>query len=368
MLLDVQDFSYTLKPTSASSMVVIGRAENLTFCEAIKADGKRCGKWVDAYVTRTATARHKLRADRIHPPETDELAGLVSSTSNWRSSERASAAQRRAQSECKVLQHPSCLTPDLTACDRDSTASLSQKGTFNSSGFKKSLGSAATKQGSGRSPPPKLAPVAQMIAGTTTYVTSTGTRSSGRSVGGPNGGPLATLTLPASRVGGGFVPGLREGAIVSEEKKRMKRQAEDDKRARRELRELVGRDKGKTPGGEYLERARRGKENSRSSKKRKGADSSSDEGDSGSRGNRSATGEGDDEDRKPAIQSVFKAEALRRIGFNPTAKPGELQKDESEEARQYRVCLLVSSLTAAASADLFSFESSPSRTAWRTGA
>lgn len=43
-----QDFSYTLKPTSASSMVVIGRAENLAFCEAIKADGKRCGKWVDA--------------------------------------------------------------------------------------------------------------------------------------------------------------------------------------------------------------------------------------------------------------------------------------------------------------------------------
>jgi minichromosome maintenance protein 10 len=29
-------------------MVVIGRAENLAFCEAIKADGKRCGKWVDA--------------------------------------------------------------------------------------------------------------------------------------------------------------------------------------------------------------------------------------------------------------------------------------------------------------------------------
>lgn len=45
-----QAYSYTIKPTSADSVHVIGRAENLTFCEAIKKDGRQCGKWVDACV------------------------------------------------------------------------------------------------------------------------------------------------------------------------------------------------------------------------------------------------------------------------------------------------------------------------------
>lgn len=190
------------------------------------------------------------------------------------------------------------------------------------------------------SPPPGIPSGAQVIAGSKTYVTS-GARSNAKR--GPNatggGGPFSALTLPASRAGAGFIPGLREGASVSEEKKRLKRQAEDDKRARRELRELVGRDQGKTPGGEYLERARRGKENARAAKasssrrKRGEGDSSSDDG--GSQGGEDVNDE--ENEQKPAAQSVFKAEALRRIGFNPTAKPGDVQKDESSEAKQYRV-------------------------------
>lgn len=142
------------------------------------------------------------------------------------------------------------------------------------------------------------------------------------------------MTLPASRAGAGFVAGVREGASVSEEKKRMKRQAEDDKRARLELRDLVGRDRGKTPGGEYLERARLEREKrdpGTSKKRRKNAEDGSSDGDTGEGGSK------DKKEHKPAIQSVFKAEALRRIGFNPTAKPGELARDESAEAKAYRV-------------------------------
>ncbi|GAA5990389.1 hypothetical protein JCM10908_007349 [Rhodotorula pacifica] len=304
-----KDFSYTLKPTSASSMVVIGRAENLTFCEAIKADGKRCGKWVDARTGRTCQFHVELAIKRT--------------------------GVRRAETS-------------------SNTASMSQKGVFNSSTFKKSLGSSSsrsTANGKPLTPPPGMPPMAQIIAGSTTYVA--GGLRSGTGRGGASSS--GTLNLPASRAGGGFVAGFREGASVSEEKKRMKRQAEDDKRARRELRDLVGRDKGKTPGGEYLERARRDKENTEreAKKKRKkggGEKGSSDAEDgAGVGGGGSAspekgakpgeTASKEKEDRKPAIQSVFKAEALRRIGFNPTAKPGELPRDESAEAKAYRLAL-----------------------------
>ncbi|GAA5862100.1 hypothetical protein JCM3774_006175 [Rhodotorula dairenensis] len=300
-----KDFSYTLKPTSASSMVVIGRAENLTFCEAIKADGKRCGKWVDARTGRTCQFHVELAIKRT--------------------------GVRRAETS-------------------SNTASMSQKSVFNSSIFKKSLGSGTTRSsarnGKPLTPPPGMPPMAQVIAGSTTYVAGGMRSTNGRY--GAKGGPLTGITLPASRAGAGFIAGLREGASVSEEKKRMKRQAEDDKRARQELRDLVGRDKGKTPGGEYLERARLEKEKtalSTTARRRKAGDGASSDGDADSsarRSTRSKMGETEspaEQEQKPPIQTVFKAEALRRIGFNPTAKPGELPRDESAEAKAYRLAL-----------------------------
>ena len=227
---------------------------------------------------------------------------------------------------------------------------MSQKGVFNPSTFRKSFGSnsfrSSTGNGKNFTPPPGMPPMAQVIMGTTTYVAG-GTRSTttGRGGSAANRGPTTTMTLPASRAGAGFVAGLREGASVSEEKKRMKRQAEDDKRARRELRDLVGRDRGKTPGGEYLERARREREKrdpGSSKKRRKNSEDGSSDGDtggssSGETGEAGSKDKKDGKEHKPAIQSVFKAEALRRIGFNPTAKPGELARDESAEAKAYRV-------------------------------
>lgn len=45
----IQGRSHTLKPISADSMVVLGRAKDLTFCDAIrKKDGQKCGSWVDS--------------------------------------------------------------------------------------------------------------------------------------------------------------------------------------------------------------------------------------------------------------------------------------------------------------------------------
>jgi len=163
---------------------------------------------------------------------------------------------------------------------------------------------------------------AKVIAGSTTYVT-TGARSSSSSLT-----SARANTLPLGRPGGGFIPGLREGPSVSEEKKRRQRQVNDDKRARQELRALVGRDKGKTPGGEYLLMSRKRKKDAAGAQGSSGDEGGGEglEGESG--------GEGAKKDKKPGI---FRPEALRRIGYNPTVKAGDLQRDESDEAKRHRV-------------------------------
>ncbi|GAA6053752.1 hypothetical protein JCM3770_005100 [Rhodotorula araucariae] len=295
-----KDFSYTLKPTSADSMVVLGRAENLAFCEAVKADGKRCGQWVDARMGKIC---------QFHIERAVKRTGV-----------------RRAETNAN-------------------TGSLSAKGTYNAAAFARSLGTPASSsssraQGFGSaaasgvaarkplSPPPGIPRNAVVIAGSTTYVTAGARPSSSASTttaGGRN-------SLPLGRPGGGFIPGLREGPSVSDEKRRRARQASDDQAARRELRALVGRDKGKTPGGEYLLLSRaRGRGVRGSSEGIEDADTDGsgfgDEGDGGA--GRPGKRDG----------GIFRAEALRRIGYNPTARPGETQRDESAEARKHRLAL-----------------------------
>ncbi|GAA5839123.1 hypothetical protein JCM9279_002601 [Rhodotorula babjevae] len=286
-----KDFSYTLKPTSADSMVVLGRADNLAFCEAIKADGKRCGQWVDARMGKHC---------QFHIERAIKRTGV-----------------RRAETNAN-------------------TGSLSAKGTFNQAAFTRSLGGSSSSSSSRLgntgppvkqrplSPPPGMPRNAKVIAGSTTYVT-TGARTSSSSLT-----SARANTLPLGRPGGGFIPGLREGPSVSEEKKRRQRQVNDDKRARQELRALVGRDKGKTPGGEYLLMSRKRKKDAAG-----GQGSSGDEG--GGEGLEGDSGEeGAKKDKKPGI---FRPEALRRIGYNPTVKAGDLQRDESDEAKRHRLAL-----------------------------
>lgn len=65
-------------------MVVIGRAENLAFCEATKADGNRCGKWVDACVRGSSPCRFPHYA--LTTIDAGGRAGPASSMSSWRSS------------------------------------------------------------------------------------------------------------------------------------------------------------------------------------------------------------------------------------------------------------------------------------------
>ncbi|GAA5891510.1 hypothetical protein JCM8208_007307 [Rhodotorula glutinis] len=287
-----KDFSYTLKPTSADSMVVLGRADNLAFCEAIKADGKRCAQWVDARMGKHC---------QFHVERAIKRTGV-----------------RRAETNAN-------------------TGSLSAKGTFNQAAFTRSLGGSSSSSSSRLgstgppvkqrplSPPPGMPRNAKVIAGSTTYVTTGARSSSSTSLT-----SARANTLPLGRPGGGFIPGLREGPSVSEEKKRRQRQVNDDKRARQELRALVGRDKGKTPGGEYLLMSRKRKKEEGGGQASSGDEGGGEglEGDSG--------GEGGKKDKKPGI---FRPEALRRIGYNPTVKAGDLQRDESDEAKRHRLAL-----------------------------
>ncbi|GEM12538.1 zinc finger, Mcm10/DnaG-type domain containing protein [Rhodotorula toruloides] len=284
-------YSYTIKPTSADSVHVIGRAENLTFCEAIKKDGRQCGKWVDARTGKFCQFHVELAIKRT---------GVRS------------------------------------------TASLAQKGTFNHSHFKKSLGSSSTSSGSLDSAAPAQQPLAKFVAGSTTYVT-TGTRSSTITM--PRGGLLSTSS--SSSRAGGFIHGLREGPSVLDEKKRLKKVVEDEKRAREERKQLRRLDKGRTAGGEYLIRSSRrvktegdGKGEKRGKKRKRTPDDEDDDEPSEARGaSAGSSSDEEDEDVKPNLSSVFKADALRKIGFNPTAKPGDLPRDESSETKRYRLAL-----------------------------
>ena len=106
----LQDFSYTLKPTSADSMVVLGRADNLAFCEAIKADGKRCGQWVDACVPLSLSfLLLRLKVELLLTTLGMRAAGwakCASFTSSAPSSARAFAAQKLTPSaSCFLASH-----------------------------------------------------------------------------------------------------------------------------------------------------------------------------------------------------------------------------------------------------------------------
>ncbi|GAA5869502.1 hypothetical protein JCM8547_001507 [Rhodosporidiobolus lusitaniae] len=300
--------TYTLKPTSADSMVVIGRADHLAFCDATTKEGKVCGSWVDDRTGKFCEYHIKR------------------------------AVQRAGNSR-----------PETYA----NTASLTKQGSMNLSQFQKSFSAAKPSSsssssklvpsgvsvhgGGGLKREPGLDKPAQnrpgVLFGTTVHVTS-GSRSSSSSTISLRSSNLLPSSLSSapgsSKHGGSFIPGLREGPSVSEEKKRLKRQAEEDKKARRELRELVGRDRGKTNGGEMVRLAgERMKKVSQGKGKEKG------EGEKEKRDD----GEEEGEEKKSRRRSVLSGLAARKIGFDPTARAGEVERDESKEGKEFRSLL-----------------------------
>ncbi|GAA5911318.1 uncharacterized protein JCM6883_000053 [Sporobolomyces salmoneus] len=317
---------HTLKPISADSMVVLGRAKDLTFCDTIKkSDGKKCNSWVDA----------------------------------------------RVGSKCQYHVHLAVSRTGMGRAETfGNTASLKQTASIDLSKLKNSLRSShpgsSSSSSSRKKPLPLDGPSSSsvMVQGHTTYI-SGGSRSSAGIVSGTRTktSDLSALTaggigLPVSRGSGGFIPGVRDGPVVSEEKKKKEREKMDRERGRKELKELGKRDKGESVGGEYLrvarerERERKKKEREREEKeseknggdkqkqkkRRKDevtSDSSSDEGDGEDNGSK-------DRKKKKERRKVFSSEAVRMIGYNPTLRSGsgDAAKDQDDdETLQQRLAL-----------------------------
>ncbi|GAA5960945.1 hypothetical protein JCM3765_007550 [Sporobolomyces pararoseus] len=328
-----QGRAHTLKPISADSMVVLGRAKDLTFCDAIrKKDGQKCNAWVDS----------------------------------------------RVGTKCQYHIHLAVSRTGMGRAETfGNTASLKQTASINFSKLQNSLkhsnpGSNSSSSSLKKKPLP-LEPSSNsvIVQGHTTYV-SGGTRSSSTSSSFKSSSTLlkpsdlSQLTaggigLPTSRGSGGFIPGVRDGPVVSEEKKKKQREKLDRERARKELKELGKRDKGVSVGGEYLraakalneaERKKRKREEekdskSKSKKKRSRGENESDDTTS-ERGDGSDSGDDDDDEeerrkkgKNKERKKIFSSEAVRMIGYNPTLKPGDVSNDKNEddETLQQRLAL-----------------------------
>ncbi|GAA5888296.1 hypothetical protein JCM6882_008571 [Rhodosporidiobolus microsporus] len=311
--------TYTIKPSSADSMVVIGRAAHLAFCDATTKEGKPCGSWVDDRTGKFCDFHVKRALQR---------------TGAGRAETNANTASMSKEGQIN-LSH---LKKSMGAHKGGSSSSSSSKPKPNNGVSGISGGSVSLKNAAAPPVPPALS-----LYGSTTYVTS-GTRASTMSMRSSNLLPSSlsasttTSATSGSRHGGHFVPGLREGPSVSEEKKRLKRRAEEDKRARRELRELVRGDGGKTNGGEMVMLAGRriGRKDPLGSGSGKGKGKGCSDAEEGE-------GEGDEEEEgreRKKRRSVLSGAAARKIGFDPTARGGDdREKDQSEEAKQFRSLL-----------------------------
>lgn len=237
-----------------------------------------------------------------------------------------------------------------------STASLKQTTSLNISKLNKSLRSSHPAPSSSSKKPLALPESSVMVQGHNTYIaggskgfTSGGTRAKTSDLSALTAGGIG---LPTSRGSGGFIAGVRDGPVVSEEKKKKEREKLDRERGRRELKELGRTDKGQSLGGEYLRLAReqekerkkreREKEQKELEKKAGGktktkielakqkAQESSDESNS--------EDDEDDEQQKKERRKVFSSEAVRMIGYNPTLRPGDLRDEkEDDETLKQRV-------------------------------
>ncbi|GAA5849347.1 hypothetical protein JCM3766R1_005323 [Sporobolomyces carnicolor] len=290
---------HTLKPISADSMVVLGRARDLTFCDAIrKKDGQKCNSWVDA----------------------------------------------RVGTKCQYHIH---LAVSRTGVGRaetfGNTASLKQTASISLSKLNNSLKS-SHPQVNNKKKPLSLEPSPYfMVQGHNTYVAG------GSKLGGGLSGStraktsdLSALTaggigLPVSRGSGGFIPGVRDGPVVSEEMKKKEREKLDRERGRRELRELGKRDQGQSIGGEYLRLARLKEKERKKREREKAAKSLDRQSDGAASGEDSSEEEGSEPEdgarnkQKKERRKVFSSEAVRMIGFNPTLRPGDVTKDQEDD-------------------------------------
>ncbi|GAA5930678.1 Mcm10/DnaG-type zinc finger protein [Sporobolomyces koalae] len=342
-----QGRSHTLKPLTADSMVVLGRAKDLTFCDAIrKKDGNKCNSWVDARVGTKCQYHVHLAVARTG-------VGRAETSSN-------TASLRQTASI------------DLSKLKKSlrSTGTLSQTKKKPGTAELNGLGSGASGN-------------AVVVAGHHTYVAG-GSRSfitSGPSSSSSRMNATRSsrsdldslmpggIGLPTSRGSGGFIPGVRDGPIVTEERKKKERERLEREKGRKELKELGQSDRGQSLGGEYLilareqekakrkkmkeilEREREAKKKRKEKSRKRNQDDHEEQDDSDSGDSRYGSISSDDNDEEGIDSSkkqrhhkerrkVFSSEAVRMIGYNPASRPGDVKDDpDDEQTLQQRLAL-----------------------------
>lgn len=269
-----------------------------------------------------------------------------------------------------------------------STASLKQTASIDFSKLKNSLRTShAGGAGPGAAPTSRTKPLAfplsssVMVQGHTTYVAG-GSRAGGGGGGGGGGTTVARTSdlsalvaggigLPTSRGSGGFIPGVRDGPVVTDEVRKKEREKADRVRARHELKALGKLDGGASVGGEYLrlarardkerkkrerERERDALENQNKAKKKNKTKQQDDDDDDDQGRSSTSSDSSDSEDqgaggdgparkkgkRPPERKKIFSSEAVRMIGYNPTLRPGDARDDrrDDDETLQQRVAFL----------------------------
>ena len=212
--------------------------------------------------------------------------------------------------------------------------------------------------------------------GVATYV-SAGTGGSMRSRNGrvqvlaPNA--LRAAAIQSGNGGGGYIRGVREGPTVEAVQRDRVRKQEEERRRKREVKELMRSDGGKSVGGEYVALAaqrrkeekekekekekrskerddgqkearvrekREGKGEKRQRKRKSKAESSSSSSEEGEEGQDGDDDDGDDDGsahrskkKKMKIKKAFSHAAVRLIGYDPT----NYKDQEDEETKRSRV-------------------------------
>lgn len=332
---------FTITPRSADAMMVIGRAKDLGSCQARKASGDLCGDWCDAYVVKSifvveAKADLSLLAESIDtaPTTSNELSAVPKRQGPRLPTRRSSLALR--------------LPPPLTPVAKHSSSSMSNTAVFDKKKYLMSL----QKGGKSNYNPDKKTGLlpdsrrAQVAEGLTTYV-SAGTG------GGMRNGKHQVVTSAALRAAaiqsgngsGGFVRGVRDGPTAEKLEKERREKERMEKRRKEEVKALMGQDKGRSVGGEYVELAnKQRKEKEKAERKKREEEERAGVVAKGKKKRKvqseseSSEEEENDEnetgDKGKKKKRAFTTAAVRLIGYDPTN-----HKDaEDEETKRLRVC------------------------------
>ncbi|SCV73228.1 BQ2448_7153 [Microbotryum intermedium] len=219
-----KDNIYTLVPQNADSMMVIGRALDLSSCKARKADGNCCEEWCDGRVNKYCQyhVHRAVKSTGVRRPETANVNSSLSSSSTFNPSkfERQFVPSAKTTASRSTTKHEYDPVRKIGLLPRDNTS---------------------------------------LNDGVKTYVTRSG---SSKQFIDNNPGRIKSVTaselrhaaITSGNGSGGYVQGIRDGPTLADLEKSRARKRKEQETTERELQFLLQQDQGKTLGGRYLAR------------------------------------------------------------------------------------------------------------------